>query len=91
MKEKFSEDLILALGCVDLLPQLVAVFVQLRVLRPFELRLSDVIVYWRKLLPFSSLALTLFLDAILVRPLALRLLQSGQFLLSFCIIPLLLC
>lgn len=46
MQQQFTEDLILAFCCMDLLAQLVGVLVQLAVLRALEHGLPTVVVDW---------------------------------------------
>lgn len=87
MQEQLPEYLVLPLGSMDLLSKFVGVLVELAILRPLEHRLTTVVIHRLQFLPLTALPLTLLLDAVLIRPLRLRLLHRSQFLWGSLLIP----
>lgn len=87
VQEQLPQYLVLPLGSVDLLSELVGILVELAILRPLEHRLTPVVIDRLQFLPLAALPLTLLLDAVLIRPLGLRLLHGGQFLGGSLLIP----
>ena len=87
VKEQFPQDLVLAFCGMDLLSQLVGIFVDLAVLRPLVYRLPAMIVHRLQLFPLSSLPLSLLFDAVLVCPFRFWFLEGKQFFWGSLLIP----
>ena len=79
VKEQFPQDLILAFCSMDLLSQLVGIFMDLAILRPLVYRFPAMIVHRFQLFPLSSLPLSLLFDAVLVCPFRFWFLEGKQF------------